>query len=62
MEVFELNRRLHPEERFWTFLGFDRTPPPEISPTPFESWEMVIANVRPNLNAYPVESIDIARL
>ncbi|HJZ97319.1 MAG TPA: DUF2911 domain-containing protein [Candidatus Solibacter sp.] len=53
MEVFQLNRRLHPEEKFWTFVGLARAyTAAGDKPHAIENWEMVIANIPPDLKAY----------
>jgi tetratricopeptide (TPR) repeat protein len=53
MEVFQLNCRLHPEEKFWTFVGLARAyTAAGDKPHAIENWEVVIANVPPDLKAY----------
>lgn len=51
-EIFLLNRRLHPDERFWTFLGLARGyTAVGAKEKAISSWETAIHNVPPNLAA-----------
>lgn len=53
MEVFQLNRRLHTDDRFWTFMGLARAyTAAGDKPHAIENWEIVIANVPSDLKAY----------
>jgi tetratricopeptide (TPR) repeat protein len=53
MEVFQLNRRRFPEEKFWTYIGLARAyTAAGDKPRAIENWEIAIANVPPDLKAY----------
>ncbi len=53
MEIFQLNRRRFPEEKFWTSMGLARgyTAAGDKSHA-IENWEIAIANVPTDLRAY----------
>jgi hypothetical protein len=52
MAVFQLNRRLHPDERFWTCLGLARgyTAVGDRKKA-IDNWDVVLRNVPANLTA-----------
>jgi Protein of unknown function (DUF2911) len=52
VEIFQLNRRLHPDERFWTYLGLARgyTAVGDKKKA-IANWEITLRNVPPNLTA-----------
>jgi hypothetical protein len=53
MEIFQLNRRRHPDEKFWTSMGLARAyTAAGDKPHAIENWELAIGNVPPDLKAY----------
>jgi tetratricopeptide (TPR) repeat protein len=53
MEVFQLNRRKYPEEKFWPFVGLARAyTAAGDKPHAIETWEIVIANVPPEFKRF----------
>jgi tetratricopeptide (TPR) repeat protein len=52
LEIFRLNRQLHPDEKFWTYLGLARGyTATGDKKSAIANWEIALRNVPPNLTA-----------